>query len=300
MSTLTPNYGLHLPENTDSMDDFFDNYESDMTTIDDHLGSGGGATIEEMTQAEYEALPDTKLTDGILRGLKDVKSFLDADILYLGTCYSTSERMVGCWIDGKPLYKRTWKFNSTIIINADTWTSLGISGGDMENIIFSETVDDEGRTNKVAYCGVRNSYVSIYSTFATNVLTVTLYYTKSTDVAGSGTWTPSGVNAVHYDDTEKIIGTWFGETLYEKTISLTSGIDIGSYGHISLPANSIVRGLDGYAYRNSHASVDRFNGFINSGDLYASIRSGQIEYWISNIFSPVEEITFTIQYTKSS
>ena len=42
MSTLTPNYGLHLPENTDSMDSFFDNYAEDMETIDNNLGGGGG------------------------------------------------------------------------------------------------------------------------------------------------------------------------------------------------------------------------------------------------------------------
>jgi len=108
-----------------------------------------------------------------------------------------------------------------------------------------------------------------------------------------------GGGGVHYSTSEQVIGTWTNnKPLYQRTYSLTGGIVIGSYGHISLPADSIVRGFDGYAYRNSHASVDKFNGFINSGDLYVSIRSGQIEYWISNIFNPVEEIEFTVQYTK--
>lgn len=35
----------------------------------------------------------------------------------------------------------------------------------------------------------------------------------------------SGANAVHYDGNEKVIGTWFGETLYEKTV-FNNGSDI--------------------------------------------------------------------------
>lgn len=237
---------------------------------------------------------------------------------YASACYDTNEREVGCWVDGKPIYQKTIVLNSSVIndeVHTDV-TSLNIdrcvgifgvytrkaSGG--YNFTYAFNTYESN-----AYCSWARYYDSqkeithkIYlgSGESTDYQAITIRYTKTTDVAGSGKLTPTAMPTVHYDGNEKVIGTWFGETLYEKVISLTSGIAIGSYGHISLPANSIVRGLDGYAYRNSHASVDRFNGFINSGDLYASIRSGQIEYWISNIFSPVEEITFTIQYTKTT
>lgn len=314
MSTLTPNYGLHLPEDTDSMDDFFTNYESDMETIDDNLGGGGGATIEEMTQAEYEALPDTKLTDGILRGLKDVKSFLDADILYLGTCYSLSERMVGCWISGKPLYQRTINFGS---LNAGQGKSVAHGIANIETIVNYDgigyntvenrwnslpRVDDDVSYQRGIAVGLTNIVIwGAGNTQAMSDVYVTIWYTKTTDAAGSGTWTPSGVNSVHYSTNEQIIGTWIdGKPLYQKSYSLTSGIAIGSYGHISMPSNSIIRKLEGYAYRSSHTVVDKFNGYIANGELFASIRSGQIEYWISNIFDPVEEIEFTVCYTKTT
>ena len=42
MSTLTPNYGLYKPEDTDSMDDFFDEYAANMDNIDENMGGGGG------------------------------------------------------------------------------------------------------------------------------------------------------------------------------------------------------------------------------------------------------------------
>lgn len=316
MSTLTPNYGLHLPENTDSMDDFFTNYESDMTTIDDHLGSGGGATIEEMTQAEYEALPDTKLTDGILRGLKDVKSFLDADILYLGTCYSTSERMVGCWIDGKPLYTKTVDFGSlpnnttkTVshgVANVDKiWVAGGFAfqpNGDFVNQLSLYVPN----SNAGWYIGVNSTNIECYTVIDRSNYSafVVLYYTKTTDAVGSGTWTPSGVNAVHYDDTEKVIGTWFGETLYEKTIHIveqseqtnknyTSEIASLNASHIKLKNAEVKLGSNG-----GNAWYTAPFWYDGSYNMCVAVSPNDM-----NIFSrgwKYTEAYVTLQYTKSS
>ncbi len=94
--------------------------------------------------------------------------------------YSTSEQVIGTYL-GKPLYQRTWDFVSTNIINANTWTNLFSNDIDIDKVTMNETLDDEGRSNKVAYCGVRNGYVAVYSTFATNIQTITLRYTKTTD-----------------------------------------------------------------------------------------------------------------------
>ena len=65
---------------------------------------------------------------------------------------------------------------------------------------------------------------------------LTMQYTKTTDTAGSGKWTPQGVPAIHYSTDEQVIGTWIdGSTLYEKTIfeqptysSHTASIAIGN------------------------------------------------------------------------
>lgn len=226
--------------------------------------------------------------------------------------YSDTERVVGVWRDNKPLYQKSVYVGS---LSAGSGVSLAHNIANIDTIANYEgigfnTVESRWNTlprvdDDVTYQrGLAVGTTNIVIWGASNVqamtgVTVTIWYTKTTDVAGSGNWNTDGVPTVHYSTSEQVIGTWTNnKPLYQRTYSLTGGIVIGSYGHISLPANSIVRGLDGYAYRNSHASVDRFNGFINSGDLYASIRSGDIEYWISNIFNPVEEIEFTVQYTK--
>ena len=322
MSTLTPNYGLHLPENTDSIDDFFTNYESDMTTIDDNLGGGGGATIEEMTQAEYEALPDTKLTDGILRGLKDVKSFLDADILYLGTCYSTSERMVGCWVDGKPLYQKTIEYSGTLAEN--TWIAFGTIGSN-ENIvgmkgILTATSDNVSyiiggfRMNEVActLCSTPDHFELWYrrAGYGCDKITLTYQYTKTTDVAGSGTWTPSGVNAVHYDTTEQIIGTYLGKPLYQKTvhISNTQGsfsdyVTIENIPNINLVVkNDIIarRYISGTGefYLNGNGTIR--NEYTASYYVATRVFNQNLQYMIGDYGTQITDLWITLQYTKTT
>ena len=51
------------------------------------------------------------------------------------------------------------------------------------------------------------------SLFTSAQIYVTLQYTKTTDVAGSGDYTTLGIPTVHYSTNEQVIGTWLGETL---------------------------------------------------------------------------------------
>lgn len=153
-------------------------------------------------------------------------------------CYSTEEREVGCWVDGKPLYQKTIHITS-LPSQTGTWQTydhnisniddvVGYKGfidmGDAWGIIPYATVDDSGTicisataTKLRILVGTNRSTVGAY---------ITLYYTKTTDTAGNGIWTPSGIPAVHYSTDEQIIGTYFGDTLYQKTIVLSSGVTI--------------------------------------------------------------------------
>lgn len=94
MATYTPNYNLSKPEATDEYRDFLDSYGDNMDIIDNNLGGGGGGgnvndvlvngvsvvdgnhdaqitSYEEVTQAQYDALPSSKLTNGIAYFIKD-------------------------------------------------------------------------------------------------------------------------------------------------------------------------------------------------------------------------------------
>lgn len=95
MSTLTPNYNLEKPDATDRYDLFRQIFNNNMDIIDDNLGGGGAGgnvddvevngvsvldtsdhiakitSYKEVTQAEYDALPSSKESDGVAYFVKD-------------------------------------------------------------------------------------------------------------------------------------------------------------------------------------------------------------------------------------
>ena len=148
-------------------------------------------------------------------------------------CYSTEEREVGCWIDGKPLYQKTYN----ISMSARSENTVNVDSNFANKTLISFKINPDGIANtKVGYNGSVSDtlYVdngNLYYYFsksgqwwgAFNSADLTIWYTKTTDVAGSGDWTPSGIPTVHYSTEEHVVGTWIdGSTLYEKTIEIGS------------------------------------------------------------------------------
>ncbi len=225
--------------------------------------------------------------------------------IFAPVIYSDTERVIGVWRDNKPLYQKSWRFISTIPISANTWTSLGISGADIENLVARETLDDSGRSNSPVYCGVRNGDVSIYSTIGTDIQTVTLWYTKTTDVAGSGNWNTNGVPTHHYSTSEQVVGTWIdGKPLYETTFSFT----IGS-AHSTVYQTGIVS-IDRIV--NQQGQVDRGDGwFMNvnfarwdtsASDLIGAMmnKDGRANIFVNDSFYYGLTVYMTVQYTKTT
>ena len=159
--------------------------------------------------------------------------------------YSEDEREIGVWTNGKPLYEKTIITNSSVT-NADV--NVDISNLNVELIIYisgeySRKVNNlelyypwgENEYNTVDEI-VFGSYCRFYKTndsitykithkddSTTDYQRFTIRYTKTTDAAGSGTWTPQGVPAVHYSTDEQVVGTWIdGKTVYEKTFQSTT------------------------------------------------------------------------------
>ena len=163
-----------------------------------------------------------------------------------GDCYSTTEKEVGCFVDGKPVYQKTIYISalpSTVgstTYSADTtnaersWIMAGITGigegtrvridQDSYNSLKTASITwatsiTDGDVKVVCYNGQDRHTTDAY---------ITVQYTKSTDTAGSGMYLPNGDKAVHYSTDEQVIGTWIdGSTLYRKVIN---------FGQ--LPANS--------------------------------------------------------------
>lgn len=203
------------------------------TTVVDSNKVAQITSYKELTRAEYDLLPDTKYSDGIMYCISD--GFDNANG-FPPLIYSTEEREVGVWIDGKPLYqksfsdisvsKRSW--NTDIVLSSECnivkiegyYDTFNANSEFVSRFPFES--DWEGGTGYfLAYmrtpysiCGYWN-----YGSDYTAKLSATLYYTKTTDTAGSGRWATDGGLAKHYSTSEQIIGTWIdGKPLYEKTI----------------------------------------------------------------------------------
>lgn len=104
-----------------------------------------------------------------------------------GHTYSTTEQVVGTWIDGKPVYERTCALSSRTIFSSQAWTATDIPTTNMKGIISIDGLDlnSQGRITLWNMLGAScdQSYVQIWQTRNTTIgLThVILRYTKTTD-----------------------------------------------------------------------------------------------------------------------
>lgn len=229
--------------------------------------------------------------------------------------YSDTERVVGVWRDNKPLYARSFHYSFTASSNDYSYDIETLSSDIVVQKIETDRFSRDGVIfNEVIYppntiffrYGVDESThklgVRVWNS-DTDVIdgTVTLLYTKTTDVAGSGNWNTDGVPTVHYSTSEQVIGTWEnGKPLYQQTVifdtgNVASNIDfnISSY----MPVNSVVR--------HSSFTLDfSFNGDTyhgaNWGGAYVEING--VSYLSFNIGSAVynKHVELTIKYTKTT
>ena len=142
--------------------------------------------------------------------------------------YSTEEREIGVWKDGKPLYAKTYVFTSgtpDVTISQNAWTTISEISLTDEFFIKAEGISADGTAQGGILAWNDNGTLKLQTprNSAGYVKYLNIQYTKTTDTAGSGIWTPQGVPTHHYSTDEHIVGTWIdGKTLYEKTITIAS------------------------------------------------------------------------------
>ena len=172
------------------------------------------------TQAEYEAQA-SQIADGTVVQITDDEkaiTFIEAEEIY-----STDERMVGVSTDGKPIYKKSY-ITTTNVTLGTSWSSVVFTVADAEKPIKAELIRYTGSDYTTYPIGCNNNSGFKFVTFTGSVncqagSIFTVWYTKTTDIAGSGDFVPSGAPAVHYSTDEQVVGTWIGgSTLYQKTI----------------------------------------------------------------------------------
>lgn len=165
--------------------------------------------------------------------------------------YSDDEREVGVWMDGKPLYQKTVKVTS---IARNVWNSYLVDADAVIKNIDGWYGDANNRLPLNYFTGSvmmnrtsdhADGYFSLYGSGTLATAIVTVQYTKTTDVAGSGEYNTLAIPNVHYSTDEQVIGTWVdGKTLYQKTVTTGGGVPTGA----TLIEREVMEGYDTIKY----------------------------------------------------
>ena len=248
----------------------------------------------ELTYAQYMALSQAQKMNGTEYFITDING--DGS-QFQPVVYSTEEREIGVWTDGKPLYKKTWIFSSELTISQTSFTDTSIDATDIDNIIRVEAIHDDGTCFEgVMADPTKSNHTIVGLQTARNnngcsIMKLTLQYTKISDTPGSGTWTPQGVPAVHYSTEEQIVGTWIdGSTIYGKVFELQNSllINADSWGDTSISNTDKAVIIDvklwdtnGSIFTQIGANRDSQLGYVqilNSRNAAISINKIYLEY----------------------
>lgn len=246
-----------------------------------------------------------------LGGMPDIlaNKFSRADL------YSTDEKMIGRWTDGKPLYQKTVDCgalpNNAIktvnhgITNIDKFVKLtGVAEGMTSDNNWHIVRDlPHVSVNSINY-GILIESDQLKCTIQTasdcsNLHGyITLQYTKTTDSS-----VEIGLDT-DYSTTEKIVGTWIdGKPIYQKTISCG-----GLKNNDALSVNHNIANIDkvfiagGFALNSSGNSIPigYYDVMYPQYSVRPSVDKTQILIRTVQDMSEYTESYVTLQYTKTT
>ena len=237
--------------------------------------------------------------------------------------YSTDEKVVGRWTDGKPLYQKTiYAATATKYLNIQDMTGKELKqlDGVFDNGTAKEVLPYADNGGYVCLVHVLSNNLQVYlNTFSsvTN-LYVTIRYTKSADSAT----TTVEQKPTHYSTDEQVVGYWVdGRPVYQKTTKIdmepTSTTDyipetqinnLDSILEISFVGQRVRDG--GYKDRLFLLPTMNLSGTSPYGITYTcNDGRGHLEgdaadntriYTISNTTGKAAAVYVTMKYTKST
>lgn len=156
-------------------------------------------------------------------GMPDVlaNKFSKSDI------YSTEEKMIGVWTDGKPIYQKTW-VNLNISCAYNTWVTIMTTSEtpNIDKLLFSYVVDSSILVIPCIEIRIDGTNFKAQNTMPSTTRKInylTLRYTKTTDSPIS-----IGVDT-DYSTDEKIVGTWIdGSPVWQKTVATGGNVPSGA------------------------------------------------------------------------
>lgn len=221
--------------------------------------------------------------------------------IFAPVIYSDNEKRIGVWRDNKPLYQRTWSgLSLTSNIN---WYSTGIDISFVDTIVNGFSNDMYGQRIEESY-GNDNGTLYSRSQFANQIITtITLLYTKTADVAGSGNWNTDGVPTIHYSTSEQVIGTWIdGKPLYEITLNPTVNRGSNTLNHGIANFKECIRIFGKCKYNNTAEVLPL--PYVSTNTQYViacgNVTSTTYLVDVGNGFTTIQDCYVTIQYTKTT
>lgn len=233
MATKTTNYELWIPDSTDDFDDFLDEFNENMETIDENLGGGGGSSS--------------------LAGLSDVD--------------------LNTPTDGQVL---------TYDGNTSKWKNTNLPSGGSKHTIVDE--NDQTMPSRT------------YLKFAGNVVVTDDSVNDETVVTVTG---GGGGGGHTYSTSEQVVGTWLGETLYERSFVYTGNIANGAWKTVDnsyTPLNTGVFFLEHICFTVSGFTT--LYASIWGKNLDVGVEEGAKLYLENFTGETVTKAWFTIRYTK--
>lgn len=172
-----------------------------------------------------------------------------------GDLYSTDEKIIGCWIDGKPLYQKTFvdvlppvntdneiqlDFSVDTFVRVDAFfepangiffnteyvSRVKISGS-QNNFLVRVQGNNNARTSNPNKIIIHYENINDTTDWDGRPIFITIQYTKTTDEAGSFNY----ANENDYSTDEKVVGTWIdSKPIYQKTFNVTNDVDVTTDG----------------------------------------------------------------------
>ena len=227
--------------------------------------------------------------------------------IFAPVIYSDNERVIGVWRDNKPLYQKTLIATN---LNLDTIgtpldiTSLGVEmctpiyGGSyyiVSGVKRGFAKLEYQQPNEVyLYPAINRTNTTCY---------VTIQYTKTTDVAGSGNWNTDGVPTVHYDTSEQVIGTWYnGKPIYQKVLtpSVNAGYNSLAHGISDLDECIKIWGTCKYNNRAEWLSLPYVSTALNYEITLGNVTASNYILEAGAGFTSFEDVRIVIEYTKTT
>ena len=233
--------------------------------------------------------------------------------------YSDTERKIGVWRDNKPLYKKTIPYSITPTSGDYIFEIETLSN----DIVVQRIESDRFLRSGYLFNEVIYPPNTLYYRYSVNEAThkidvrvwnsntvpisgaVTIYYTKTTDVAGSGDYNTLGVPTVHYSTSEQVIGTWIdGKSLYEKTINF-GALPNNESKKVNHNIANVKRIwiYDGYAFNSVSGYCNQLNlsGTANiSSQWYSGCTDTFVEVRPNSDRTAYDECYITVRYTKTT